>query len=77
MKGRNLSYGQRADFFLENYSKPPVRVEKTQESNKRCTKHLEAAFNASRLVDITADSIEMYLRDRLTQRVRVRMKLGY
>jgi integrase len=29
------------------------------------------------LVDITADSIEMYLRDRLRQRVRVRVKLGY
>jgi integrase len=28
-------------------------------------------------VDITADSIEMYLRDRLRQRVRVKVKVGY
>src|ERR1700752_2779996 len=76
-KGETLAYGQWADFFLENYSKPPVRAEKTHEVNKRCTKHLKAAFAKSRLVDITADSIEMYLRDRLRQRVRVKVKLGY
>ncbi len=62
---------------MENYSKPPVRAEKTHEANKRCTKHLKAAFDASRLVDITADSIELYLRERLRQRVRVKVKLGY
>jgi len=28
-------------------------------------------------VDIAADSIEMYLRDRLRQRVTVKVKLGY
>ena len=76
-KGETLAYGQWADFFLENYSKPPVRAEKTHEANERCTKHLKAAFTMSRLVDITADSIEMYLRDRLRQRVRVKVKLGY
>jgi integrase len=76
-KGETLAYGQWADFFLESYSKPPVRAEKTHEANQRCTKHLKAAFAMSRLVDITADSIEMYLRDRLRQRVRVKVKLGY
>ncbi len=76
-KGETLAYGQWADFFLENYSKPPVRAEKTHEANERCIKHLKAAFAMSRLVDITADSIEMYLRDRLRQRVRVKVKLGY
>jgi len=76
-KGETLAYEQWADFFLENYSKPPVCAEKTHEANKRCTKHLKAAFGASRLVDITADSIEIYLRERLRQRVRVRVKLGY
>jgi integrase len=76
-KGETLAYGQWADFFLENYSKPPVRAEKTHEANKRCIKHLKAAFNTSRLVEITADSIEMYLRDRLRQRVRVKVKLDY
>jgi integrase len=76
-KGETLAYGQWVDYFLENYSKPPVRAEKTHEANKRCIKHLKAAFAMSRLVDITADSIEMYLRDRLRQRVRIKVKLGY
>jgi integrase len=72
-----LAYEQWADFFLENYSKPPVRAGKTHEANKRCTKHLKGEFGTSRLVDITADSIEMYLRERLRQRVRVKVTLGY
>jgi integrase len=76
-KGETLAYGQWADFFLENYSKPPVRAGKTHEANERCTKHLKAVFGASRLVDITADSIDLYLRERLRQRVRVKAKLGY
>src|SRR5712671_5174137 len=76
-KGENLAFGQWADFFLENYSKPPVRAEKTHEANERCTKHLKAAFGAGRLVDITADSIDLYLRERLRQRVRIKAKLGY
>jgi integrase len=40
-------------------------------------KHLKAAFGTSRLVDLTADSIELYLRERLRQRVSVKAKLGY
>ena len=76
-KGETLAYGQWADFFLENYSNPPVRAGKTHEANERCAQHLKAAFGASRLVDITADSIDSYLRDRLRQRVRVKAKLGY
>ena len=76
-KGENLAFGQWADSFLENYSKPPVRAEKTHEANERCTKHLKAAFGADRLVDITADSIDLYLRERLRQRVRIKAKLGY
>jgi integrase len=76
-KGETLTYRQWADFFLENYSRPPVRAEKTHEANERCAKHLKAVFGAARLVDITADSIEVYLRERLRQRVRVKIKLGY
>jgi hypothetical protein len=66
-----------ADFFLENYSKPPMRAAKTHEANERCIKHVKAAFGTSRLVDITADSIDLYLRERLRQRVRIKAKLGY
>jgi hypothetical protein len=75
-KGESLSLNQWADFFLENYSKPPLRMEKTHEVNLRAAKHLKSAFGSSKLVDITADHIELYLRDRLRQRVRTRTSLG-
>ena len=76
-KGETLTYGQWADSFVESYSKPPMRAEKTHEANKRCIKHLKVAFDATRLVDITADSIDIYLRERLRDRVVVKAKLGY
>ncbi len=76
-KGETLAYGQWADFFLENYSRPPVRTEKTHATNSRCVKHLKSAFASCRLVDLTGDSIENYLRDRLRQRVRIRSLCGY
>src|SRR6266852_4294379 len=76
-KGETLTYGQWADFFLETYSKPPMRATKTHEANGRCIMHLKTALGMSKLGDITADSIESYLRDRLRQRVRVKLKIGY
>ena len=76
-KGETLTYGQWADFFLETYSKPPIRAAKTHEANGRCVMHLKTALGMSKLGDITADSIESYLRDRLRQRVRVKVKIGY
>ena len=75
-KGESLSFGQWADFFLDNYSKPPLRAEKTHQVNIRATKHLKSAFAVSRLVDVTADRVELYLRDRLRQRVRIKSGLG-
>jgi len=76
-KGEALTYGQWADFFLETYTKPPMRAAKTHEANGRCIMHLKTALGMSKLGDITADSIESYLRDRLRQRVRVKVKIGY
>ena len=76
-KGESLRYGQWVDFFLENYSKPPVRAVKTHATNNRCAKHLRLAFGNCPIVDITADSIELYLRDRLRSRVRIRTGDGY
>jgi site-specific recombinase XerC len=67
---------QWADCFLENYSKPPLRAVKTHEMNLRAARHLKAAFGSSNLVDITADHIKLYLRDRLRQRVRTKTSLG-
>src|SRR6266446_4455540 len=76
-KGEKLSLEQWADFFLENYSKPPVRAEKTHQVNLRVAKHLKNAFASRKMVDITADDIEIYLSDRLRKTVRVRTALGY
>jgi len=76
-KGETLTYGQWADSFLENYSKPPMRAEGTHQANERCIKHLKVAFGATRLVDVTADSVDIYLRERLRAPVIVKMKLGY
>ena len=76
-KGEALSFGEWADSFLKNYSKPPIRAIKTHEAHIRCVKHLRTAFGSRKLADLTADAIEQYLRDRLDQRVRIRFKGGY
>ncbi len=76
-KGENLTFGEWADFFLDNYSKPPAREPKTHTANSRAAKHLKNAFATRRLVDVTADEIEHYLRDRLRQRVRYKTSAGY
>jgi integrase len=76
-KGEALGFEEWADSFLENYSKPPLRAQKTHEANQRCATHLKAAFSSRKLVDITADAIEDYLRRRLRQRVRIKLAQGY
>ena len=72
-----MSFGEWADFFLENYSKPPLRAESTHEINMRVTKHLKPVFGTSKFVDITADKVELYLRRRLRQRIQIKTALGY
>ena len=76
-KGESLAFEEWVDSFLENYSKPPIRAPKTHEANLRCTNHLKAAFPRRKLVEITADAIEDYLRRRLRQRVRIKLAQGY
>jgi integrase len=76
-KGERLSFGEWADFFLENYSKPPLRQPGTHNANLRCVQHLTKAFAARRLIDVGPNEIELYLRERLRQRVRVRLAKGY
>jgi hypothetical protein len=58
-KGEKLSLEQWADFFLENYSKPPVRAERMHQVNLRVAKHIKGAFGPRKLVEITADDIEL------------------
>jgi integrase len=76
-KGENLICGEWMDLFLENYSKPPMRAPETHAANLRAANHLKNAFGNRRLVDVTADEIEHYLRDRLRQRVRYKTSSGY
>ena len=76
-KGEALDFGEWVDCFLENYSRPPLRAVKTHEANMRCATHLKAAFPGRKLVDVTADAIEDYLRHRLRQRVRVKVARGF
>ena len=76
-KGESLGFEEWVDSFLENYSKPPIRAQKTHEANQRCATHLKAAFTGKKMVEITADAIEDYLRRRLRQRVRRKLTDGY
>ena len=76
-KGESLGFVEWVDSFLENYSKPPIRAQKTHEANQRCATHLKAAFSGKKLAEITADAIEDYLRRRLRQRVRRKLAEGY
>ena len=73
-KGEQLQFSTWVDFFLENYSQPPLRAEKTHEANLRAGLHLKKAFGARKLAEISADDIEFYLRRRLQDRVRIKTK---
>jgi hypothetical protein len=76
-KGENLTFGEWADLFLENYSQPAVREPKTHAANLRAANNLKKAFATRRLTDVMEDEIEHYLRDRLRQRVCFKTSSGY
>src|SRR5205823_1283232 len=72
-KGKQTTFDEWADFFLENYSKPPIRAQATHEAN---LKSLKPVFGPMKLADIDATEIEVHLRRRLQQKKRVRRKAG-
>lgn len=76
LKGEQLTFGEWAEFFLENYSKPPIRAAGTHEANENALKSLRPVFGAMKLTDIDATQIEVHLRNRLKQRKRVRRRGG-
>ena len=76
-RGRDLTFGEWSDFYLENFSRPPFRAQKTHEVNQRALKHLRRMFESTKLAELTADDIEMYLRKRLKQRALVKTKDGF
>ncbi len=73
-RGQDLTFGEWTDFYLENFSKPPFRAQKTHEVNQRALKHLRNMFEDTKLAELAADDIEMYLRQRLKQHVLVKAK---
>jgi hypothetical protein len=75
-KGEQLQFADWVDFFLENYSKPPIRAEKTHEANERVGLHLKQAFGQRSVGDISADDVEHYLRRRLQTHVQVKTAAG-
>jgi integrase len=75
-KGEQLQFADWVDFFLENYSRPPIRAEKTHEANERAGLHLKQAFGQRSVGDISADDIEHYLRRRLQTHVQVKTATG-
>jgi integrase len=76
-QGESMLFGKWTEFFMENYSKPPFRAIKTHVTNNRAVKHLNRTFGNRTLANLTADDIELYLRDRLRQRIRINTRLGY
>ena len=75
-KGKQITFDEWAEFFLENYSRPPIRAAGTHRANQTALKNLIPMFGALKLGDIDASLIEDYLRHRIAQRRRVRRKAG-
>jgi integrase len=75
-RGESLVFGRWVESFMENYSKPPFRTFKTHAANLRAVKHLNNAFATRTLANLTADDVELYLRGRLRQRIRITTRLG-
>ena len=75
-KGEQLAFGEWADFFLENYSKPPIRAASTHEANENALKSLRPVFGPMKMTEIDATQIEIHLRNRLKHRRHVRRKEG-
>jgi integrase len=75
-KGEQLNFAQWSEYFLEAFSKPPIRAAKTHLSYSRVAKHLNAGFGDCLLVNLTAETIETFLRRRLEQRVVIVRSTG-
>ena len=56
---------------------PPFRTIKTHVANDRAVKHSNRVFAARTLANLTADEVELYLRGRLRERIRIKTRLGY
>lgn len=62
LASKSLTFGEWADWFLENRSKPPFRSQSTLIQNLNAVKMLRPVFGGVRLLDITPEAIEEHLR---------------
>ena len=76
LAGKKLTFDKWADWFLEKRSKPPYRTEKTHRENLKALKSLRPVFSSCWLAEITSESIEDYIGQRLSCRRKVHTKLG-
>ena len=53
-KGEQLTFDEWAEFFLENYSKPPIRAAGTHEANVTALKRLRPVFGPMKMAEIDA-----------------------
>lgn len=76
LAGKAITFSAWSAWFLEKRSAPPFRTQGTHDANVNALKFLEPAFGPVRLVDVTPESIEQYLAQRLNAKRRIRTKLG-
>ncbi len=75
-KGKQIVFDQWADYFLEHYSKPPIRTKATHAANQAALRTLRPAFGAMKLGEVNPPMIEEHLQRRLGQRRLVHRKEG-
>ena len=75
-RGKQTTFSEWVEFFLENYSKPPIRAKATHVANIAALRTLRPRLGTMKLMDIDASLIEAHLRDRLKQRRLVHRKAG-
>lgn len=76
LAGRNLTFNQWADWFLERRSKPPYRTEKTHRENLNALKSLRPVLGPYPLSEINPQAIEQHIERRLCSGRRVQTKFG-
>jgi integrase len=76
LASKSLTFEEWAAWYLENRSKPPFRTQSTHLQNLNAVGMLKRTFGSTRLLDITAEAVEQYLRRRLSEGRRCHTKLG-
>ncbi|MGD0620033.1 MAG: hypothetical protein ABSB67_20510 [Bryobacteraceae bacterium] len=76
LNGKRLTFGEWAEWFLEHRSRPPFRSEGNHQQNLNAMKFLGPVFGNTALSDITPESIEEFLTERLRSGRRIHTRAG-